>query len=93
VAGKQEMNNHLSIKERKHIERVKMLACSVCDLPGPSDAHHIEQSLQYTCVALCKECHQGSKMGLHGQRAAWKIRKMTELSALNKTIERLVNGD
>lgn len=62
----------------------------MCDAPGPSDAHHIEQGLQYTAVALCKECHQGPLMGWHGQKRMWKIKKMDELSALNITVERLV---
>jgi hypothetical protein len=47
--------------------------------------------LQYTCVALCKDCHQGSFMGWHGQKRAWAIRKMEEIDALNITIERLLN--
>lgn len=85
------MNNNLTAKQREHIGRVKGLPCSVCDAPAPSDAHHIEQSLQYCVVALCKDCHQGSTMGWHGQRRMWKIKKMNELDALNITIERLVN--
>ena len=85
------MNNKISAKERLHLARVKELPCSVCDAPGPSDAHHVKQGLQYTCVALCKECHQGSFLGWHGQKRAWSIRKMDEIDALNKTIERLVN--
>ncbi|NDG26575.1 MAG: hypothetical protein EB120_05295 [Proteobacteria bacterium] len=84
------MNNKLSEKERKHILRVKLLPCSVCDEPGPSDAHHIKQHQQYTAVALCKDCHQGSFLGWHGQKRAWAIRKMDELDALAKTIERLL---
>ena len=83
------MNNRLTARERAHMARVKSLACSVCDVEGPSEAHHIEQSLAYTCVALCPDCHRGSVMGLHGQRRAWHVRKMTELDALNVTIERL----
>jgi hypothetical protein len=85
------MNNKLTAKERRHIQRVKELPCSVCDAPGPSDAHHIEQRLQYTCVALCKECHQGPVMGWHGQKRMWAIRKMDELDALNVTLQRLLN--
>ena len=42
------MNNRLTAKERAHIQRVKQLPCSVCDAPGPSDAHHIEQRSQLT---------------------------------------------
>lgn len=84
------MNNKLTAQERAHIARVKELPCSVCDAPGPSDAHHVEQRLQYTCIALCKECHQGPVMGWHGQKRAWAIRKMGELDALNATIRRLM---
>lgn len=29
--------------ESAHLARVKSLKCSVCDAPGPSDAHHIVQ--------------------------------------------------
>jgi hypothetical protein len=29
-------------------------------------------------------------MGWHGEKTAWKIRKMDELSALNVTIKRLM---
>jgi hypothetical protein len=68
---------------------VKVLPCSVCDAPGPSEAHHMVQGLQYTCIALCPECHTGPRMGWHGQRFAWKIRKMEEIDALNVTIKRL----
>jgi len=85
------VNNKLTPKQRLHIGRVKELPCSVCDRPGPSDAHHIEQSLQFCVVALCKDCHQGSMMGWHGQRRIWNIKKMKELDALNITIERLLD--
>jgi hypothetical protein len=83
------LNNKLNPAERRHLAMVKALACSVCDAPGPSEAHHIVQGLQYTCIALCPECHTGPRMGWHGQRFAWKIRKMEELDALNVTIKRL----
>lgn len=85
------MNNKLTAAERRHLASVKALPCSVCNAPGPSDAHHIKQGSQYTCVALCKDCHQGALMGWHGQKRAWAIRKMDELDALAKTIERLLN--
>lgn len=84
------MNNKLTQSERRHLAAVKELPCSICDEPGPSDAHHIKQHRQYTCVALCKECHQGSTMGWHGEKVAWRLRKMDELDALNVTIERLL---
>lgn len=81
-----------TVAERRHIQAVKELPCSVCDQPGPSDAHEIKQGQWFTSVALCKECHQGSVMGIHGQRRAWAIRKMDELDALNVTIQRLRGG-
>jgi hypothetical protein len=84
------MNNKLTVKQRAHVGQVKELPCSVCDAPPPSDAHHIKQHRQYTCVALCKDCHQGSVMGWHGQKRMWAIKKMDELDALNITIERLL---
>jgi hypothetical protein len=86
------MNNKLTAVEREYIGRVKELPCSVCDAPGPSDAHHIKQSCQYTCVALCKSCHQGSMMGWHGQKRAWAIAKMDMDDALNNTIRRLMEN-
>lgn len=86
------MHNKLSDKDREHLRRVKALACSVCDAPGPSDAHHVKQGLQYTCIALCKSCHQGSIMGWHGQKRAWAIRKMDEIDALNVTVKRLIDS-
>ena len=79
----------ISAAEREHVSRVKALPCSVCDEPGPSDAHHIKQGQHYTVVALCKSCHQGSLMGLHGQRRMWAIKKMDEVDALAVTVQRL----
>lgn len=74
--------------ESEHMALVKSLPCSVCDEPGPCDAHHIKQGQHYTVVALCKSCHQGSLMGWHGQRRMWAIKKMDELDALAVTIQR-----
>ena len=85
------MNNRLTTKERAHLGRVKELPCSVCDAPGPSEAHHVKQGQQYTAVVLCESCHRGALMGLHGQRRAWAIHKMDEADALNVTIQRLMN--
>lgn len=83
------MNNKPTPKERYHLSRVKELPCSICDAPGPSDAHHIKQHRQYTCVALCKDCHQGAVMGWHGQKRMWALKKMDMDDALNVTLKRL----
>lgn len=84
------MNSKLNAAERRHLARVKDLACAVCDTPGVSEAHHIKQGLQFTCVALCPDCHRGPILGWHGQKRAWAVRKMDELAALNITIQRLL---
>lgn len=85
------MLNKLNNKERRHLAMVKELPCSVCDEPGPSEAHHIKQGSQYTCVALCPNCHRNQTLGWHGQKRMWAIKKMDEIDALNKTIERLMD--
>lgn len=78
--------------ERRHIERVKSLPCSVCDASAPSDCHEINQGQWFTSIALCKDCHQGGLNGIHGQKRMWAIKKMDELAALNVTVERLMHG-
>lgn len=87
------MNNKLTKGERAWIGRIKELPCSVCAAPPPSDAHHIKQSCSYAVVALCKSCHQGSRMGWHGEKAAWRIAKMEEIDALNETLKNLAKND
>lgn len=86
--------NHksLSLAESEHVRRVKELPCSVCDAPGPSEAHHCKQECHYTVIALCPDCHRGSFAGWHGQKRAWAIRKLDEIDALNITIERLMDA-
>jgi len=81
------MNNKLTPADRRHLTVIKEMPCGVCGAAGPSDAHHIKQGLQYTCIPLCKDCHQGSHNGIHGQRSIWKVLKKDELSVLNATIK------
>lgn len=78
--------------ERMHIARIKEMPCGVCGAEGPSDAHHIEQESHLTCVPLCKDCHQGSFNGIHGQARIWKVLRKDELSVLNETIRDLFYG-
>jgi hypothetical protein len=85
------MNNQLTATERKHLAAVKALPCGVCGSQEGSEAHHIEQHLQYTCIPLCADCHRGSHNGLHGQKRIWKVTKKTELTVLNDTIKKLMN--
>ena len=84
------MNNRLTTKQRAYLARIKQMPCGVCGEPAPSDAHHIEQHKQYLCIPLCKDCHQGSHNGIHGQRRIWTVLKKTELSVLNDTIEKML---
>jgi len=80
------MNGNYNKAERRWVGLVKEQPCSICGTAGPSDAHHIKQDMHYTVVALCKSCHQGSKMGWHGEKVAWRIAKMEEIDALNVTV-------
>jgi len=86
------MNGSYNKAERTWIGMVKEQPCSVCGQAGPSDAHHIKQGRHYTVVALCKSCHQGSKMGWHGEKTAWRIAKMEEIDALNVTIANVIGS-
>lgn len=78
--------------EAMHIADVKSLPCSVCDEPGPSEAHEPVQGLWFVSIALCPDCHRGSVNGLHGQRRMWLVKKMDEWAALNITVRRLRDG-
>jgi hypothetical protein len=84
------MNNKPTLKERNHLARIKEMGCGVCGAAGPSDAHHIVQHEQYLCIPLCKDCHQGSFNGIHGEKRIWNVYKVDEMSVLNETIRSLV---
>lgn len=70
--------------ERGHIERVANLACVVCSASAPSEVHEPEQGMWFIAMPLCQACHRGPE-GWHGTRLRWKLRKMTELKAINET--------
>ena len=75
--------------EASHLEAVKSVACVICDHPPPSEAHHIVQGDHFTVVALCTECHTGVG-GWHRNKTMWRIRKWTEIDALNETLRRVL---
>lgn len=77
--------------ERAHIERIKSMCCIICGAAGPSDAHEPEQGLWFLAIPLCRDCHQGSVNGWHGQRRIWNVLKMDEQKALNMTLRLLFN--
>jgi len=84
------LNNKPSTRERLHLAKIKEMACGVCGQAGPSDAHHIEQHQQFLCIPLCKDCHQGSFNGIHGQKRIWAVHKETEMTVLNETLRKLL---
>ena len=86
------MNGTYTAQERDWVERVKNLPCSVCDAPGPSSAHHINQGQHFTVVALCWDCHQSPHNGWHGRKTIWRQYKYDELDALNITLKRMDGG-
>jgi len=84
------MNTNPTKAERAHMARVKELQCSVCNSPGPSEAHHVDQSCAFTTIALCVSCHRDEHNGIHGRKAMWKVMRLTEIGALGVTIMRLM---
>jgi hypothetical protein len=72
------------------VNTIKMMACAVCSLPGPSEAHEIEQGRWFTSIPLCVSCHRDNFNGIHGNGRIWKALKKTELSCLNDTVRELV---
>ena len=83
-------SKNLTKADKEYFLKIKSLPCGVCDKSGPSDAHHIKQGLHYLCIPLCKDCHQGSFNGVHGQARIWSVLKKDEMSVLNETIKNLV---
>jgi len=82
-------SKNITTRARMHMQRIKEMACIVCDQPGPSEAHHIRQGDHFTCLPLCKDCHTGSHNGIHGRQSIWKVLRLDELAALNKLMEKL----
>lgn len=87
------MNNKPNANERLHLSRIKEMPCGVCGAAGPSDAHHIEQHMQYLCIPLCKDCHQGNHNGIHGRRHIWQVMRKDEMSVLNDTIRQITMNE
>lgn len=74
--------------EAAHAEIIASMDCVVCDQPPPSEVHEPEQGLWFVSMPLCPLCHRGPE-GWHGTRLRWKLRRINELQAINKTIERM----
>lgn len=80
-----------TVAEAEHIARLAEMDCVVCDASGPSEVHEPEQGLWFASMPLCSLCHRGPE-GWHGNRLRWKLRKMTELVAIDKTHRRLAGA-
>ena len=80
----------ISMDERHYLGWIKQQPCAVCGASEPSDAHHIDQGKHFLVIPLCRDCHQGSFNGIHGQRRIWHASKKSEMSCLNETIQALV---
>lgn len=80
---------------QRHMGRVASLPCAVCGHCAPSVVHHIregqgmaQRASDWLTVPLCPEHHTG-KTGIHGDRSAWRLRKLSELDALADTYRKL----
>lgn len=77
--------------ERKHLEKIKGMACGVCSAPAPSDAHHLLEGGRrvghFAVIPLCRSCHQDNKNGIHGEKNMWRVMRKTEMTVLAETIE------
>lgn len=80
----------MTVAERRHVDTIKSMPCSVCGQHGPSEAHEIKQGDWWTSIPLCAECHRGPHNGIHGQRSIWNVMKLDELGALSLTIKSLM---
>lgn len=77
-----------TVTEAEWIAVVAELDCVVCDASHQSEVHEPEQGLWFASMPLCRLCHQAPH-GWHGTRDRWKLRKMTELKAINQTVGRV----
>lgn len=85
-----------TVAEQRHIDRIKQMQCEVCGAwpseHAPGEAHEIVQGQWFTSMPLCASCHRDNFNGIHGQARIWKVLKKTELSVLNDTVRKLMEG-
>lgn len=82
----------MTVAEREHVGRLKDMNWCACTLEWTEEPeiHEIEQGDWWTAIPLSPDAHRGSFNGLHGQKRAWTVQKLTELGALSRTIKRLM---
>lgn len=88
-------------KEKKHMQRVADWAanagCVVCGEPYAHLHHILEDRVPgrkptgWLTVPVCESCHVGNG-GIHDTRDRWRLRRMSETQALEKTLEAIYGG-
>jgi len=88
----------MTADEKRHLDRLAAMPCAVCGIRGPSQVHHPrafagmgQRASHWLAVPLCPDCHQGPT-GIHGDRSAWRVRKLDEPAVLADTIRRLMSA-
>jgi hypothetical protein len=79
--------------EAEHLQLVKLIACVLCDVPGPVEAHHVVQGDHFTAIGVCPICHRGPS-GIHGDQTMLRLRFKAvglrgEVLAINETLRRV----
>lgn len=89
-----------SSAEEAHLDAVAAMPCVICEAlgmaqAGPTYVHHMregaglsQRNSHFLTLPLCHEHHQG-KTGIHGNRAAFKLAKLSELDCLAIVISRM----
>ncbi|WP_423820860.1 hypothetical protein V5738_11005 [Salinisphaera sp. SPP-AMP-43] len=87
--------------ERDHMARVAELSCVLCTRLGQEQwsrttVHHLREGQggaqradHFLTIALCEDCHQNSRLGLHGDRTLLRIANCDELDLLADTLRAL----
>ena len=94
-------NRNATADERNHMGRVADLPCVLCERLGQEQwsrttVHHVREGQgggqradHFLTVALCQDCHQDSRLGMHGDRTLLQIAKCDELDLLADTYRAL----
>lgn len=79
-------------RDGSYMDHVAAMACGVCGAHGVQ-LHHVregqgmsQRASDWLVIPLCPDCHTGPS-GLHGDRSAFRIRKLSELDVLARVIE------
>lgn len=67
---------------KRHVRRVKLLCCVICQRPGPSDVHHCicdrygtRRATDFDVIPLCELCHRyPHPLAIHSGKESWVAR-------------------